>query len=944
MDFNYNDQHPPSSKAFGGGNWPIGFPDHLQCNFTRRKYQMYGEAWACDKRRDYRVYILSNFLSFLLLFLLALLPCVFRWICGRFGTKAVPVKSLEDVEENGSTRKPKERSTTPPPPSSRVCRLRKWATEKTYEHGRSGQALNLLYFFFSIASFVIYMRDALRFPYTLCSWDFDLLNIIDFFFQVFFLGYFLLRIIPHVGKFTVFCNSKNWVDLMILPTYFLENSGDPWLDYKNARPISLPNCLYFILVSFYPAGYGEIYMTTTGSKIAFVCFILIALDLMAKHTEELKRILSKPHTGRGDYTGERRNVLIAGHPTPESLREFFFNAFGDPDAPEPTDLLIMSEEEPTEEMADLVEEHRDKLHLFVANPMDTIDLYRMNMQTSKTSAIVIFANLEAEDAEAEDAANIVRAFALKNYDRNFRVVIQLLRTDSLADLRNVPGWSDRYDSALCLLQLAFGCMGQSCLVRGFSTLITNMLNPRPVEKPEAAKNKDEEWLQEYGKGESAKLYIQPLSPSFTGLPFAQAAEILYSRFGVLLVALEPSSGDPQKPSLMVNPKDEIIQARTFGLFLAHYEKHAKEAAEWNPDEKAADSETKLPSKDVPNGDLNAKLVGDHAKEKFEVGGHKSRQHTPPVPSFADSLVDLHAAEALGLRDHVVVCVVGGKATALSALIRPLRAANLPEREQKAVILIGKTENLKKEWSELQAFDRVWILAENPRSRAALQAAAVDRSSMVVIVGPQRNAPPIPPVLSDSEVIVATLNVYRFRREGGQEDEGVAVYKRLADGVIGIPTMTLLSDDRSASMLNGEMEYWEDEVRFTETFACGRVFPISSVNRMLAAFHNNRHLLPFFHKLVNCDGELGSEAGDSRICLMNLSDLHYEDIGEGSLFGDLVKRALREHGRLPIGLYRRSDGLTLETPENRYVLGYPPPDYRLLGDDQVFVLRQYNDVD
>ncbi|KAI6185224.1 Calcium-activated potassium channel subunit alpha-1-like protein [Aphelenchoides fujianensis] len=157
-------------------------------------------------------------------------------------------------------------------------------------------------------------------------------------------------------------------------------------------------------------------------------------------------------------------------------------------------------------------------------------------------------------------------------------------------------------------------------------------------------------------------------------------------------------------------------------------------------------------------------------------------------------------------------------------------------------------------------------------------------------------------------------------------------------------MTLLSDDRSASMLNGEMEYWEDDVRMTETFACGRVFPISSVNRILAAFHNNHHLLPFFHKLVNCDGELGSEAGDSRICLMNLSDLHYEDIGTDSLFGDLVKRALREHGRLPIGLYRRSDGLTLETPENRYVLGYPPPDYRLLGDDQVYVLRHYNDVD
>ncbi|KAI6185223.1 BK channel [Aphelenchoides fujianensis] len=547
--------------------------------------------------------------------------------------------------------------------------------------------------------------------------------------------------------------------------HFLENSGDPWLDYKNARPISLPNCLYFILVSFYPAGYGEIYMTTTGSKIAFVCFILIALDLMAKHTEELKRIRLQ--------TARRRNVLIAGHPTPESLREFFFNAFGDPDA-EPTDLLIMSEEEPAEEMADLVEEHRDKLHLFVANPMDTIDLCRMNMQPSKTTAVVIFANLEAEDAEAEDAANIVRAFALKNYDRNFRVVIQLLRTDSLADLRNVPGWSDRYDSALCLPQLAFGCMGQSCLVRGFSTLITNMMNPRSVEKPEAAKNKDEEWLQEYGKGESAKLYIQPLSPSFMGLPFAQAAEILYSRFGVLLVALEPSSGDPQKPSLMVNPKDEIIQPRTFGLFLAHYEKHAKEAAEWNPDEKAADAETKLPPKDVPNGDLGAKAVGDQVKEKFEVVGHKSRQHTPPVRSFADSLVDLQAAEALGLRDHVVVCIVGGKPAALSALIRPLRAANLPEREQKTVILIGKAENIEKKWSELQAFDRVWILTENPRSRHTLQAAAVDRCSTVVIVGPQRNPPLNSPVLSDSEVIVATLNVYRFRMEGGPEDDGVAV--------------------------------------------------------------------------------------------------------------------------------------------------------------------------
>lgn len=89
--------------------------------------------------------------------------------------------------------------------------------------------------------------------------------------------------------------------------------------------------------------------------------------------------------------------------------------------------------------------------------------------------MLILANKNAQDQDAEDASNILRVIAIKNYYGRAKVIVQLLQYHNKVFLMNIPNWSwKRGDDSVCLSELKLGFIAQSCIAPGFSTLLANL--------------------------------------------------------------------------------------------------------------------------------------------------------------------------------------------------------------------------------------------------------------------------------------------------------------------------------------------------------------------------------------------------------------------------------------------------------------------------------------
>ena len=54
----------------------------------------------------------------------------------------------------------------------------------------------------------------------------------------------------------------------------MENSGDPWEDFKNSQSLSYWECVYLLMVTMSTVGYGDVYAKTTLGRLFMVFFIL----------------------------------------------------------------------------------------------------------------------------------------------------------------------------------------------------------------------------------------------------------------------------------------------------------------------------------------------------------------------------------------------------------------------------------------------------------------------------------------------------------------------------------------------------------------------------------------------------------------------------------------------------------------------------------------------
>lgn len=183
----------------------------------------------------------------------------------------------------------------------------------------------------------------------------------------------------------------------------------------------------------------------------------------------------------------------------------------------------------------------------------------------------------APDLEDADAATVLRALVMENFNPSIRTVVQILSPRNKEALVQAS-----VDTVVCIDELKMQVLAQNVLCPGFVTIFDNLSSTSGDPDPQG---QYQPWFLEYSNGRSLELYSVPLAGPLVGLPFRAAARRVYLSTGgtCLLVGVqEPlapeqahaarnafSSGDGESAFVHVFPDDGYtIGPRTKGIVMA----------------------------------------------------------------------------------------------------------------------------------------------------------------------------------------------------------------------------------------------------------------------------------------------------------------------------------------------------------------------------------------
>ncbi|KRX81530.1 Calcium-activated potassium channel slo-1 [Trichinella sp. T6] len=514
-----------------------------------------------------------------------------------------------------------------------------WAGELISGQSTTGRILVVLVFVLSIASLIIYFYDASN-PHFQVETCIPLSQSpsqqIDLAFNIFFLIYFFIRFIAATDKvwfllevysfvdyftippsFVAIYLERNWLGLrflralrlMTLPDilqylnimktsnairlaqlvsifvsvsltaagfiHLLENSGDPFQNFENPQRITYWECVYFLLVTMSTVGYGDIYCKTTLARLFMVFFILGGLAMFASYVPEIADLIGARQKYGGQYKGEhgKKHIVVCGFITFESVSHFLQDFLHEDREDVDVEVIFLHRVPPDLELEGLFKRHFTKVEFFQGTVMDSVDLTRVKID--EADACLVLANKYSPDPDAEDAANIMRVISIKNYSADIRVIVQLMQYHNKAYLLNIPSWDwRRGDDVICLAELKLGFIAQSCLAPGFSTMMANLFAMRSFK----TSSRSPEWLRYYLCGASMEVYPEILSHSFVGMSYAEAAYILYTKLGLLLLAIEMRDEEKRECNIAINPGSSVrIDPHTQGFFIAQSADEVKRA-------------------------------------------------------------------------------------------------------------------------------------------------------------------------------------------------------------------------------------------------------------------------------------------------------------------------------------------------------------------------------
>uniref|UniRef100_A0A1A8IS48 BK channel n=1 Tax=Nothobranchius kuhntae TaxID=321403 RepID=A0A1A8IS48_NOTKU len=732
--------------------------------------------------------------------------------------------------------------------------------------------------------------------------------------------------------------------------HLVENSGDPWEDFKNSQTLSYWECVYLLMVTMSTVGYGDVYAKTTLGRLFMVFFILGGLAMFASYVPEIIELIGNRKKYGGSYSAVngRKHIVVCGHITLESVSNFLKDFLHKDRDDVNVEIVFLHNISPNLELEALFKRHFTQVEFYQGSVLNPHDLARVKIESA--DACLILANKYCADPDAEDASNIMRVISIKNYHPKIRIITQMLQYHNKAHLLNIPSWNWKEgDDAICLAELKAGFIAQSCLAQGLSTMLANLFSMRSFIEIE-----EDTWQKYYLEGVANEMYTEYLSRNSgsqkeAGVRFKADCNIVEDE--------HPSTLSPKK------------KQRNGGM---------RNSPNCSPKMMRHDPLLIPGNEQIENMDMNVK--------RYDSTG---MFHWCPSKDIEKVILTRSEASMTVLSGHVVVCIFGDVTSALVGLrnlVMPLRASNFHFHELKPIVFVGSLDYLRREWETLHNFPKVSILPGTPLSRADLRAVNINLCDMCVILSANQNNIE-DASLQDKECILASLNIKSMQFDdsigvlqansqgftppgmdrSSPDSSPVHGFVRQASVTTGsnIPIITELVNDSNVQFLDQDDDDDPDtELYLTQPFACGTAFAVSVLDSLMSATYFNDNILTLIRTLVTggatpeLEGLLAEEnalrGGYStpqtlanrdrcRVAQLALYDGPFADLGDGGCYGDLFCKALKTYNMLCFGIYRLRDA-HLSTPSQctkRYVITNPPYEFELVPTDLIFCLMQFD---
>ncbi|XP_044154969.1 calcium-activated potassium channel subunit alpha-1 isoform X1 [Bufo gargarizans] len=846
--------------------------------------------------------------------------------------------------------------------------VKDWAGVMISAQTLTGRVLVVTVFALSIGALVIYFIDSSNPIETCQNFYKDFTLQIDMAFNIFFLLYFGLRFIAANDKLWFWLEVNSVVDFFTVPPVFVsvylnrswlglrflralrliqfseilqflnilktsnsiklvnlcsifistwltaagfihlvENSGDPWDDFRNSQSISYWECVYLLMVTMSTVGYGDVYAKTTLGRLFMVFFILGGLAMFASYVPEIIELIGNRKKYGGSYSAVsgRKHIVVCGHITLESVSNFLKDFLHKDRDDVNVEIVFLHNISPNLELEALFKRHFTQVEFYQGSVLNPHDLARVKIESA--DACLILANKYCADPDAEDASNIMRVISIKNYHPKIRIITQMLQYHNKAHLLNIPSWNWKEgDDAICLAELKLGFIAQSCLAQGLSTMLANLFSMRSFIKIE-----EDTWQKYYLEGVANEMYTEYLSNAFVGLSFPAVCELCFVKLKLLMIAIEYKS-EKGESRIIINPGNHVkIQEGTLGFFIASDAKEVKRAffyckachdditdpkrikkcackrledeqpSALSPKKKQRNGGMRHSPNSSPNTMRHDPLLmaGNDQIDNMDSSSVKKYDstgmfHWCPAKEMEKVLLTRSEAAMTVLSGHVVVCIFGDVTSALIGLrnlVMPLRASNFHYHELKPIVFVGSLEYLKREWETLHNFPKVSILPGTPLSRADLRAVNINLCDMCVILSANQNNID-DTSLQDKECILASLNIKSM-----QFDDSIGVLQANSQGFTppgmdrsspdnspvhglarqpsittgaNIPIITELVNDSNVQFLDQDDDDDPDtELYLTQPFACGTAFAVSVLDSLMSATYFNDNILTLIRTLV-----------------------------------------------------------------------------------------------
>ncbi|XP_055336126.1 calcium-activated potassium channel slowpoke-like isoform X3 [Paramacrobiotus metropolitanus] len=339
--------------------------------------------------------------------------------------------------------------------------------------------------------------------------------------------------------------------------------------------------LYFSVVTISTVGYGDIAPVTAMGR-AFDCvYILGTIALFASSLPEVGNMVRSKLKYGGGFKPESglEHVVVCGHITFSIANRFLENFFSSAYDTSYLCVVFISNQDPDMEMEALLRSNFAQVEYLQGDVLNSQDLARTAMQ--RALACLIIADKKPEQTDTEDATNVLRVIAIKNFHSMTRIIVQIYHKRNHVHLTNLSSWNSlRGDTIVSLFEIKMGLLAKNCIAPGFSTMVSNLMraNPELASFPynffgqhDHIQEFDSIVLYHYtGKNQ---LVLQKLSDYYTDMSFSQVARHCYAHLGVLLIGLfeKPTSwvAGIEFGDIMINPSAISITTNHMGIFIAY---------------------------------------------------------------------------------------------------------------------------------------------------------------------------------------------------------------------------------------------------------------------------------------------------------------------------------------------------------------------------------------